>query len=307
MLRNRVPLLPAISGFRPPPVVSKKVKDRPLQLDPSGLCEAPENPNPTLDTLAAPADDARNGEITRNPILRFRSTVTDEEEFAARSQLKWTRESHAWILLYRGRRIGRVVPGQGPPRHVAISQSRQHPKRQHWTMSSIDRRTAVNIVLRDRGVMTLLMLVGLTQTALARDFPLASCKGANGTITELSGIDTEHASMVGIVTAPDAAEYCRRQVPAEPVNSCVRNVLKNEKGIRYRAAVNCVQHVLESKSDLTSATLERYELIRNGEEYFWKTLRSGRSLGNSCADGTPPMYEQFKILCPKEAERLNLP
>ena len=29
--------------------------------------------------------------------------MTDEEEFAARSQLKWTREGDAWILLYRRR------------------------------------------------------------------------------------------------------------------------------------------------------------------------------------------------------------
>ena len=36
--------------------------------------------------------------------------MTDEEEFAARSQLKWTREGNAWILLYRRRRMGRVVP-----------------------------------------------------------------------------------------------------------------------------------------------------------------------------------------------------
>jgi hypothetical protein len=36
--------------------------------------------------------------------------MTDKEEFAARSQLKWTREGNAWILLYRRRRMGRVVP-----------------------------------------------------------------------------------------------------------------------------------------------------------------------------------------------------
>jgi hypothetical protein len=36
--------------------------------------------------------------------------MTDEEEFSARSQLKWTREGEAWILLYRRRRMGRVVP-----------------------------------------------------------------------------------------------------------------------------------------------------------------------------------------------------
>jgi hypothetical protein len=36
--------------------------------------------------------------------------MTDEEDFAAHSQLKWTREGDAWILLYRRRRMGRVVP-----------------------------------------------------------------------------------------------------------------------------------------------------------------------------------------------------
>ena len=35
--------------------------------------------------------------------------MTDDEEFAARSQLKWTREGDAWILLYRRRRMGRLV------------------------------------------------------------------------------------------------------------------------------------------------------------------------------------------------------
>ena len=38
--------------------------------------------------------------------------MTDEEEFAARSQLKWTREGDERILLYRRRRMGRVVPNK---------------------------------------------------------------------------------------------------------------------------------------------------------------------------------------------------
>jgi hypothetical protein len=41
--------------------------------------------------------------------------MIDEEEFAARSQLKWTREGDAWILLYRRRRMGRVVPEKDHP------------------------------------------------------------------------------------------------------------------------------------------------------------------------------------------------
>ena len=55
--------------------------------------------------------------------------MTDEEEFAARSQLKWTREGDAWILLYRRRRLGRVIPDKERPGNVAISQSRRQPKR----------------------------------------------------------------------------------------------------------------------------------------------------------------------------------
>jgi hypothetical protein len=56
-------------------------------------------------------------------------TDEDEDEFAARSQLKWTRAGDAWILLYRRRRMGRVVPDTDHPRHVAISQSERYPKR----------------------------------------------------------------------------------------------------------------------------------------------------------------------------------
>jgi hypothetical protein len=52
--------------------------------------------------------------------LRTVQRMTDEEEFAARSQLKWTREGDARILLYRLRRMGRVVPDKGHPRITAI-------------------------------------------------------------------------------------------------------------------------------------------------------------------------------------------
>ena len=44
----------------------------------------------------------------------------------------------------------------------------------------------------------------------AGDFPLASCKGWNGTVVERDGIDTTHATMRGIVTKADLQEYCER-------------------------------------------------------------------------------------------------
>jgi hypothetical protein len=37
--------------------------------------------------------------------------MTDEEEYAARSQLKWRRDGDGWLLLYGRRRMGRVYPG----------------------------------------------------------------------------------------------------------------------------------------------------------------------------------------------------
>ena len=41
--------------------------------------------------------------------------MTEQEEFAARSQLKWTRDGDGWMLLYRRRRMGRVVPDRDHP------------------------------------------------------------------------------------------------------------------------------------------------------------------------------------------------
>jgi hypothetical protein len=41
--------------------------------------------------------------------------MIDEQEFAARSQLKWTRDGDGWMLLYRRRRMGRVVPDKDHP------------------------------------------------------------------------------------------------------------------------------------------------------------------------------------------------
>ena len=49
--------------------------------------------------------------------------MTDQEGIAARSQLKWTREGAAWILLYRRRRMGRVVPDKATP---ACGDSQSH-------------------------------------------------------------------------------------------------------------------------------------------------------------------------------------
>ena len=47
--------------------------------------------------------------------ITVQRTSTPEEEFAARSQLKWQRDDDKWVLLYRRRRMGRVVPDPANP------------------------------------------------------------------------------------------------------------------------------------------------------------------------------------------------
>jgi hypothetical protein len=50
--------------------------------------------------------------------------MTDKEEFAARSQLKWTRKGDAWILLYRRRQMG---CRSGSSREGGRLRARKHP------------------------------------------------------------------------------------------------------------------------------------------------------------------------------------
>jgi hypothetical protein len=54
--------------------------------------------------------------------------MTDEEEFAARAQLKWTPDGDAGYCYIADAEWG-VSYLIRTPRHVAISQSRRHPKR----------------------------------------------------------------------------------------------------------------------------------------------------------------------------------
>jgi hypothetical protein len=145
----------------------------------------------------------------------------------------------------------------------------------------------------------------------ARDFPLASCKGANATITELLGVDTNNAHMSGVVTAPDAIEYCVRQVSGRPGSrethdQCAQDVLRAENGTRYYAEANCPRHMLKGKIDQSVTALEQLTLVCGKDSCAWKSIRTGKMLGESCGDGTPPLYLQFQILCPTEAESLPL-
>jgi hypothetical protein len=56
------------------------------------------------------------GSLTSPIRLSPQGRASDRQrKFAARSQLKWAREGDVWILLYRRRRMGRVVPDKNHP------------------------------------------------------------------------------------------------------------------------------------------------------------------------------------------------
>jgi hypothetical protein len=121
---------------------------------------------------------------------------------------------------------------------------------------------------------------------------------------QLTGVDTERASMEGRITQPDVIEYCARQKgTGETLDHCVRETFERSSRARYHAAANCPQHLLES---MRERSVEQFRLVRENGENVWKSVRTGKVLGNSCGDGTPPLLEQFKILCPTEAEALDL-
>ena len=65
--------------------------------------------------------------------------MTDLEEFAVRSQLKWQRDGDAWVLLYSRRRMGRVVPDKDHPgmwRSVK-SNGRSDMANQSWAKDAV--------------------------------------------------------------------------------------------------------------------------------------------------------------------------
>ena len=134
----------------------------------------------------------------------------------------------------------------------------------------------------------------------AGDFPLASCKGWNGTVVERDGIDTTHATMRGIVTKADLQEYCERDPGGETKQfggklttaQCVVNYLRSEGRATMAAEANCRAGTVSYRYGDRQAAKARFPLGADGD--------------TSCASGNPPMIEQFKMLCPAAAKRLKV-
>lgn len=140
-------------------------------------------------------------------------------------------------------------------------------------------------------------------------YPLASCKSWNGTITELSGADTNKAVMRGAVTEEDFKEFCERQSdPSAPdaearTKDCLANSVQLHKGeTSLMSTADC------RASQIRDHTDQVYTLVGPDKSAFhgltWRHGRTDQILDGSCASGAPPVSEQFKLLCPAVAAKV---
>jgi hypothetical protein len=130
-----------------------------------------------------------------------------------------------------------------------------------------------------------------------QDFPLASCKSWNGTVTKRTGLDTESAAMGGVVTKANVEEYCNRIVPDDKpardaaVAACIQESLPIARRTQLTARANC-----------TKGTLE----FSYGTETKRVQFPIAESADTSCASGMPPLIAQFRKLCPRRSADLRV-
>jgi len=123
------------------------------------------------------------------------------------------------------------------------------------------------------------------------DYPVASCKSWNGTITEKSGINSRNALIKGSVTKADVQEYCERDPGGMTkqyggkltVEQCVAKTQQEIGKVDLVTKANCSTGTLVFQYGSRPPTSVRFPL--------------GADANQSCASGMPPLIEQFKILC----------
>jgi len=135
---------------------------------------------------------------------------------------------------------------------------------------------------------------------LAAEFPLASCKGWNGTLVTRMGTNSRTAAIEGILTQADVQEYCERDPGGETIayggkltiDQCVSKYLKTNGKDKFRSTANCEDGALSFYPSRGKARRVEFPLPQDSD--------------TSCASGMPPLIEQFKLLCPKAAQALKL-
>lgn len=145
----------------------------------------------------------------------------------------------------------------------------------------------------------LALAAGLGSASAAGDYPVSSCKGWNGTVTERDGLDTRRATMSGIVTKADVQEYCERDPGGETkafggrltTTQCVDKYVASTSGVTLSSRANC-----------DSGTIAyRYDGVERRARF-----PLGPFVDRSCASGMPPLIEQFKVLCPRSHKAFRL-
>ena len=146
--------------------------------------------------------------------------------------------------------------------------------------------------------LTVALSASLATPSLASgDFPHASCKTWNGTVVAMSGVNTSHARMSGIITRADVQEYCDRDAGEETVQYGPGKLTIAQCVARYFRKLRHVK--LLARADCARATVE----FHDGDRVERVQLPAADV---SCASGHPPLIEQFKRLCPTRAKELKV-
>ncbi|MGG7581739.1 hypothetical protein [Rhizobium sp. Nf11,1] len=151
--------------------------------------------------------------------------------------------------------------------------------------------------------ISLLSIVLFTFTmspAQAKDFPLASCAGWNGTLVSRTGTNSSTAVMEGNVNQANFQEYCERDPGGETtthggkltVEQCVAMYMKENGKDTYRSTANCRKGTLS--------------FFPPGGEPLRVTFPLPEDADVSCASGMPPLIEQFTMLCPQAARKFKM-
>ena len=144
------------------------------------------------------------------------------------------------------------------------------------------------------------MLFGLSSSAYAADFPLASCGGWGATLVQRTGVDSKQALITGIVTQADFTEYCERDPGGETikyggkltVEQCISQYQREVGNQAYRSVANCSTRQLTFFSPKRKPKTISFPLPEDAD--------------TSCASGMPPLIAQFKLLCPTVAAKYNI-
>jgi hypothetical protein len=129
------------------------------------------------------------------------------------------------------------------------------------------------------------------------DFPRSSCKTWNGTVVAMSGVNTSRALMRGIITRADVQEYCDRDPGEETVQYGPGKLTIPQCVARYYRKLRNVK--LLARADCARATLEFHDGGRVERLKF-------PTADTSCSSGHSPLISQFNMLCPKQAQELEM-